>query len=51
MCLSPEAYVRARMYDKLTRAGVSPEKASAVAAKIARRYGERRAEARRLRST
>ena len=44
MCLSPDAYVFALMYERLTAKGVSEQKAKAVAMKVARRYELRRRE-------
>lgn len=44
MCLSPDAYVFAVMYERLTKRGVSDAKARGVAMKVARRYSRRRRE-------
>lgn len=42
MCLSPDAFVAARVYHRLTSAGVKPARAEKVAEKIARRYRTKR---------
>lgn len=42
MCISPDAYVAARVTERLLRRGVDPAKAEAVGRKVARRYGNRR---------
>lgn len=42
MCISSDVYVATRVYDRLVARGVSPARAEAVAAKVARRYGDRR---------
>ncbi len=44
MCISPDAYVAARVFDRLIRRGVDEKRAEAVAKKVARRYGDRRNE-------
>ena len=42
MCISPDAYTAARVYERLTAAGVRPERALAVSKKVARRYAAKR---------
>lgn len=46
MCISPDAYVWGRVYERLVDAGVERTKAEAVAYKVSRRYRARQAEAR-----
>lgn len=42
MCLSPDAYVFARVYERLVSRGVADAKARGVAMKVARRYSLKR---------
>jgi len=42
MCLSPENYVEARVYQRLVDAGVAPPRARGVAAKVATAYAAKR---------
>lgn len=42
MCISPDAYLAARVFERLHSAGVSEAKAEAVARKVARRAADKR---------
>lgn len=42
MCISPDAYVEARVYDRLVSKGVDPPRAAAVARKVRRAYAAQR---------
>lgn len=42
MCLSPDAYVAARVYERLVARGVSPSRAAGVARKVQSRYSASR---------
>lgn len=42
MCLDPAAYVAGSVYDRLTRRGCDPDRAEAIARKVARQYSEKR---------
>lgn len=44
MCISPDAFVAARVTSRLLARGVDPTRAEAVGKKVARRYGDRRNE-------
>ena len=44
MCLPPDAYVYARVYERLASRGVGEAAARGVAMKVARRYALRRRE-------
>jgi len=50
VCLSPEAYVEARIYDRLVQRGVKPWRARGVARKVRGRYAEKRRAAASLRT-
>jgi hypothetical protein len=45
MCLSPDAYVAAVVYERLRSRGVDDARARGVARKVARAYASRRREA------
>lgn len=42
MCISSDAYVASRVFQRLVARGVDAKRAEAVARKVARRYGDRR---------
>lgn len=42
MCLSPDSYVEAKVYDRLVTRGVTPRRARAVARKVRLAYAAKR---------
>ncbi len=42
MCLSPDAYVEAIVFERLVKKGVKPRRAAGVARKVRRQYAARR---------